>query len=397
MPSPDGFPRDDPWDEEAKERRVHTVNIIKRDGSENVFSANKIAIAIRRANEAVRHYSADFFGGVGGVAFSEGLVKERGIEEMDRCPACGCELSVLDEETAECPRCRDLYDAPDYTRRCYVHEEGVAEFVGRRIGNGFAVRTGDHYHLGEVRGRTLYFATNPGAHFYSGHKGDNIALVVGSNDAKVPYSWNGHVAFFSELFYVNEPTGELRISRNILKNLLPGLKSTDSARGTRERKVLETRSRWLMFFSHLFSSKYNPGDFYLGHLRPAVARDWFVGNHHDAPTSTKKYQRDLRAFRHLDADSTKPDQREEFIVLLLRTAADPKLPQDQRLAIAKALPNLVMYLEKAAEKNNGRPVNITRGAWQYSKDGTRERVAVAEIDKFFDDLDKRMGQGEDAA
>ena len=59
------------------------------------------------------------------------------------------------------------------------------------------------------------------------------------------------------------------------------------------------------------------------------------------------------------------------------------------MGIAKVIPELVSYLQKGERKNNGRPVEITRGAWQYCRDNTREYVAVSDIETFFDALDER--------
>ena len=266
----------------------------------------------------------------------------------------------------------------------------MAEFVGRRIGNGFANHTGDHYHLGEVRGRTLYYGTSPSKRFYAAHKGDNVAIVLGSNNADVPEEWNGHVAYFSELFYVNETCGDIRISSNILRGLLPKPPTSKPAIG--ERKVNKRRSEWLMFCAYLLSKPYDEDDFYRGAIRPQVVCEWFRKNVNGAPKNAKEYQRDLHAFRHLDKDPSKPDQREEFIILLLRTAADKRRTEKERLAIAKQIPELVLYLQKGAEKNHGRPIDITRGAWQHCRDGKKEYVAVDYIERYFDDLDERLSR-----
>lgn len=359
-----------------------------------LFSINKIADALSKIADLPAIYIADDFGGRGSVAFREGLVKEYNETHQPACPLCDIPLRFIEPDLAECPRCGNQCEFPDHDKdRCVISEEGVAEFVARMIGNGWANKTGDHYHLGEVRGRTLFYGTNPGKHFYSSHKGD-VGIVLGSNDAVVPETWNGHVAYFSELFYVNEPTGEIRISRNIIRDLLPSAKRYEQSLGP--RMIHERRSEWLMFISHLFSKPLNARDFFHGDLRPQVARDWFMKHYTGtAPTSTKQYQRDLRAFRHLDKDPHEPDKREEFIVLLLRTAADPKRSDKERMGIAKMIPELVQYLNDAAAKTPNRPINITRGAWQHCKDGTKEYVAITDIEDFFDKLAERLG--EDAA
>ena len=357
-----------------------------------LFSTNKIAEAIRKAGEQLELHEATEFGGESSVAFRERLVREYNAEHTKECPECGSPLIFTGSDTADCRRCKKTYTFPaEGAHLCYVSEEGVAEYVGRRIGNDFANHTGDHYHLGEVRGRTLFYGTYPSKRFFAAHKGDHFAIVLGSNDAEVPEGWNGHAAYFSELFYVNETCGDIRIASNILDTLLPRAKVTKAE--TPERKVHKRRSDWLMFISDLLSKPYNDADFYRGDIRPKVVRDWFLKNKVvGAPTNPKEYQRDLHAFRHLDKDHAKPDQRERFIVLLLRWAADKKYTNEDRMVIAKLIPELVLYLQKGAEKNHGRPIEITRGAWQHCKDGTKERVAVTDIDKFFDQLDERLAR-----
>ena len=355
-----------------------------------LFSINKIAEAIRKAGEQLVLHEATDFGGESSVAFRERLVREYNAEHTKDCPECGNPLISTGSDTADCRHCKKTYTFPNEgAHLCYVSEEGVAEYVGKRIGNDFANHTGDYYHLGEVRGRTLYYGTSPSKKFYAAHKGNDFAIVLGSNDAEVPDGWNGHVAYFGELFYLNETCGDIRISNNILNQLLP--KPRVAKVESVERKVQERRNEWLMFISDLLSRPYNPEDFCRGNLRPKVARDWFLKKKvTGAPTSVKQYQRDLHAFRHLDKNPNKADQRERFIVLLLRTAADKKRTNEERMTIAKLLPELVLYLQRGAEKNHGRPIEITRGAWQHCKDGTTECVAVADIDKFFDQLDERL-------
>lgn len=354
------------------------------------LSVDKIATAIRKVTEKMELYDPYEFGGTTSAAFRERIIREYNEEHQKDCPNCGLPLRYTEPDAAECDNGKQTFNFPNKGKSlCYVSEEGVAEFVGRKIGNGFANRTGDHYHLGEVRGRTLYYGTNPSRRFYSGHKG-SVGIVLGSNDAEVPEGWTGHVAYLSELFYVNEPTGEICVSRNILNELLPKSKS-DSGHGG-PRIVHELRSEWLMFISNLLAKKLNPSDFLSGRLRPKVARDWFVANVPGAPKSVKEYQRDLRDFRYLDTEKKKADKREEFIILLLRTAADPKRSEKERMGIAKVIPELVIYLKQKAEKNPGRPINITRTAWQYCKDGTKEYIAITDIEEFFEKLDKPVDE-----
>lgn len=333
-------------------------------------------------------FLADEFGGRGSIAFREGLVKECNESHPPTCPLCDIPLRFTEPRVAECPRCGNQCEFPDNDKdKCVISEQGVAEFVARQIAHGWANHTGDHYHLGEVRGRTLFYGTNPGKHFYTTHRG-NFGIVLGSNDAGVPEWWNGSVAHLSELFFINEPTNEIRISRNIIKQLLPPEKQCEKSTGP--RMIHERRSEWLMFISHLFSKPLKPKDFYKGCIRPQVACDWFVKHYPRAvPTSSKQYQRDLRAFRHLDKDPREPDRREEFIILLLRTAADPNRSDKERMGIAKMIPELVQYLKDATVKTPNRPINITRGAWQHCKDGTKEYIAVTDIEDFFTELERR--------
>lgn len=365
-----------------------------RKGILTPLSMNAIADAIRRACEKIELHYAEEFGGESSAAFREGLVKEYNEKHMKECPDCGMPLHFLEPDYAECTGCGKPINTSCYDRKmCHVDEEGVAEYVGNKIGNGYANHTGDYFHLGEVRGRTLYFGVNPSKRFYTMHKGDNVAIVLGRNDAEIPEGWTGHAAYFSELFYVNEPTGEIRVSHNILNGLLPRAKKARTQPG--KRKIHERRSEWLMFIADLFSRPLNPSDFTKHGLRPKVAHDWFVENYSDAPKCVKEYQRDLRAFREIKPGDKCEDKREAFIILLLRTAANKKRTMKERMGIAKLIPELILYLQKVAEKNPTQPAEITRGAWQYCKDGTKEYVAITDIEDFFDRLAERLG--EDAA
>ena len=359
--------------------------------SKTEFSMNKIGDALREIAQRPPILLADEFGGRGSIAFRERLVNEYNESQPPVCPLCDIPLRFIEPEVAECPRCGNQCEFPDYDKdKCVISEKGVAEFVARQIAHGWARRTGDHYHLGEVRGRTLFYGTNPGKYFYTSHRGD-VGIVLGSNDAGVPEWWNGHVAHLSELFYVDEPTNVIRVARDIAKDLLPPEKRHEKLAGS--RMIHERRSEWLMFISHLFSKPLNPKDFCNGRIRPRVACDWFMKHYPGtAPTSSKQYQRDLYAFRHLGKDPTKPDKRERFIVLLLRWAADKKYTNEERMSIAKLITELVLYLQEGAEKNHGHPIEITRSVWQHCKDGTKERVAVTDIDKFFDQLDERLAR-----
>lgn len=356
-----------------------------------MFSINKIAEAIRKAGEEMQLHEAAEFGGESSEAFREGLVREYNAG-MTRCPKCGGELVRTEDGKGDCRSCKTVFEFPrEDAHLCYVNEEAVAKFVGNRIGKGFARRSGEYYHLGEVNGRTLYYGTIPPKSFYSAHKGDNVAVVLGRNSAEVPETWTGHAAYFSELFYVSEASGNIRESGNILDGLLPKGKGTKSIAHGHSRQTHKRRNDWLMFIANLLANPYREEDFFRGCLKPQVARDWFVENVHGAPKDVKQYQRDLRAFRHLASDKGKSDQREEFIILLLRTAAQPRSLEERR-RIARCLPYLVMYLQDAAKKNPGRPVNITRSAWQYCRDNTKELVPVADIDDFFDKVDERLAQ-----
>ncbi len=356
------------------------------------FSVNKIAEAIMKAHEGMRLHESAEFGEESSAAFREGLVREYN-EKMTNCPKCGGVLRYTEEGKGDCRNCKTLFEFPkENAHLCYVSEEAVAEFIARRIGNGFAHRTGDYYHLGEVRGRTLYYGTDPSKCFYSAHKGNDVAIVLGRNTAVVPEGWTGHPVYFSELFYTSDKYGDIRISSDILRSLLPKPRKENSAAHPRTRQIHKRRSEWLMFIVSLLSAPYCAEDFYRGSLKPTVARDWFVENIPGAPKDAKQYQRDLRAFRHLATGEGKPDQREESIVLLLRTAADSRRTMKERRGIAKVIPELVQYLKKGAEKNPGRPMNITRGAWQYCRDNTKEYVPITDVEKFFDNLDERQAQ-----
>lgn len=356
------------------------------------FSVNKIAEAIVKTHERIRLLETTEFGGELSAAFREGLVREYNAK-MANCPKCGGALIRTDEGKGDCRNCKTLFEFPkENAHLCYVIESAIADFVAKRIGNGFAHRTGDYYHLGEVRGRTLYYGTDPSKCFYSAHKGNDVAIVLGRNTAVVPEGWTGHPAYFSELFYTSDKYGDIRISADILRSLLPKPRKENSAAHPRTRQIHKRRSEWLMFIVDLLSAPYCAEDFYRGSLKPTVARDWFVENIQGAPKDAKQYQRDLRAFRHLATGEGKPDQREEAIVLLLRTAADSRRTIVERRGIAKTVSELVLHLKDGAMKNPGRPMNITRGAWQYCRDKTKEYVPVSDVDKFFDDLDERDAQ-----
>ena len=372
-----------------------TMNIYF-DGSGGAFSINSIAEAIHEATakaleqtdgKLALHDCAEF-GGPMSAAFREGLVHEYDATHTRHCPKCGHQLVFPGDGTADCRRCKTEYTFPGSDKHlCYISEEGVSEFVGRKIGNGYANRAGDYYHLGAVGGRTLYYGTAPSRQFYAKHKGDNVALVLGSNHAEVPENWTGHVVPFSELFYLNEATGEIRVDRNRLRELVPCANVRRPPTG--ERKVHKRRSDWLMFIANLLCKPYNESDFRLGMLRPKVALDWFVDNKPGAPKNVKEYQRDLRAFRYLEKDGENLDMRESSIIRLLRIAADGKRSQKERMGIAKVITELVAYLQKCELKNHGRPVEITRGAWQLCRNNTREYVAVTDIDKFVEELDEK--------
>lgn len=370
-----------------------TKSMVILRGNQNwTFSVNKIAEAIMRMGEGMQLHEAVEFGGESSAAFREGLVREYSAG-MTNCPKCGGTLVQTVDGKGDCRKCKTEYDFPkEDAHLCYVNEEAVAEFIGNRIGNGFANRTGDYYHLGEVRGRTLYYGTEPSKGFFSAHRGDGVALILGRNTALVPDGWTGHPAYFSELFYVHEACGDIRISSNILASLLPKDRTAKSAIHPRNRQIHKRRNEWLMFIAYLLSKPYCAGDFYRGSLKPMVARNWFVANNPGSPKDAKQYQRDLHAFRHLAVGEGKPDQREEAIVLLLRIAADGRRTAEERRGIAKVIPELVLHLQEGATRNPGRPMNITRGAWQYCRDKTKEYVPVADVDRFFDNLDERLVQ-----
>ena len=356
------------------------------------LSINKIAEAIHDAvaklNKPLLLHESSDFGGTSSAAFKEGLVREYNKEHLKECPKCGLTLSFLNDGTADCQHCKTTYTFPkEDADLCYISEEGIAEFIGRKIGNGYAHPTGDCYHLGAVGGRTLYYGTTPNKQFYNKHKGDNIALVLGSNHAEVPDNWCGHLVPFSELFYVNEATGEIKVSRNRLHDLLPNTRTKRLPK--LERKILDRRNNWLMFIANLLCQPYRDADFFHGGIRPKVARDWFIENVPGAPKGEKEYQRDLRAFRYLSKDSSKPDSREQVIVLLLRIASDRKRTLKDRKALAKIITDLVLYLEKGELKNGGRPIEITRGAWQFCADGSKEYVPVVDLEKHFDSIDEK--------
>lgn len=358
------------------------------------FSINSIGDLLAMIPAIHIPREASLFGGKSSAAFREQLVKEYNAAHATDCPACKSPLVRINALDMRCEACGKIVISPDTKREwCVVDEVGVAEFVGRRIGNRFANRTGDHFHLGEVAGRTLYYGTAPSKAFYTSHNRTDIALVLGSNKAEVPENWKGSVAFLSELFYVNESTGEIRVSHNILKTILPQPKK--NKRTETKRMIHERRSEWLIFSAHLLSNPLNPNDFFRGEIKPKVVCDWFAKNHPTAPKSNKTYKRDYNEFRHLDPTGKEPDKREAFIILLLRTAANKKITTQQRLGIAKLIPELVLYLQNAEYKNPSRPAEITRGAWQHCKDGSKEYVPVEPIEKFFIELDKRMGESKD--
>lgn len=257
-------------------------------GNIAVFSINRITEALNNASESVfgsegtnlKLHDCSEFGGAGSAAFREGLVCEYDAVHMKDCPKCGRTLLLPGDDTADCRHCKTKYTFPnDDAKLCFISEEGMADFVGRTIGNGYANHTGDYYHLGGVgsaQARTLYYGTAPNRQFYAKHKGDAVALVLGSNHAEVPENWTGHVVPFCELVYLNEATGEIRVSNNKLHELIPSARVQRNPPG--ERKVHKRRSDWLMFIANLLCSPYRATDFRFGQLRPLVARDWFVKN-----------------------------------------------------------------------------------------------------------------------
>lgn len=303
------------------------------------------------------------------------------------CPFCGGEFADVTTETASCDDCGQMIRTHlGQGTWIYVKEEFVAHYIAQTIGDGDFTRSGSYYHFGAIRGRTLFYAGSPNKTFYSMHRGDDTAIIVGRHDCEVPDNCKAHIAPLSDLFSINVDTGDVRTARNILHRLLP--KEKETRHPPSARVIHERRDEWLQFIMHLLSKPLKKADFWRGHIRPQVVYDWFIENVKDAPTSTKTYQRDLKLFLHIDKKNV--DRREAFIVLLLHTAMDATRTRAERLGIAKMIPPLIEYLAKTTKQMNGRPVEITRAAWQYCKDGTREYIPVVDIEAFFDEMEKRL-------
>lgn len=310
-------------------------------------------------------------------AVSEGIVVRLPKTDNGKCTSCGLKLRKVKtlKDVYACPKCQRMYTAADNDEPHWVvSEEGMANFVGRRIGNGWAQPFGDLYHLGEVNQRDLYFGINPSSEFFTSHNSKAISIVVGHSAAAMPPGWNGSLAFFNELFYYHKEKNELRIAPNICGRILPMHRA--GLRRGKNRVIHERRDFWLRFLVWLFSRPYNRKDFYKGVIRRKVVCDWFGRNVPGAPGDPKTYKRDYDGFRTYYGKPGERDFRESAIILLLKQAADPKF--DRRMETAEALTDLLLQLKRGEEKM-GHAIEIAECKWQYTGDkrGTRELVPVA--------------------
>ena len=304
----------------------------------------------------------------------EGIVVELVHVPEGKCTSCGLKLRKAKglNDISFCPRCRRLYSsAPCEGARWAVSEHGMANFVGRQIGNNWAQPMNDAFHLGEKNQRDLYYSAEPSLQFFKSHNNKNVSLIVGNSNAEIPDGWKGQLAYFNELFYYKNR--ELHMAPNICGRLLP--KAGAGLRRGKMRVIHERRDAWLRFLVSLLLKSFDPKDFYKGKIRQGVVCDWFRRNIPGAPASPKTYKRDYELFRTYHGKPKERDYRESAIILTLKQAADPQF--SRRRETAEALTGLLVQL-KAGEEQYGHPIEIS-SRWQYTGDkhGTRTLVALS--------------------
>lgn len=334
------------------------------------FSLNEICLMAGRGEHELEEmqFAED------GPIVAERIVVRLGYSANGKCCKCGRKLRAVkgSEETLVCVKCGHLHCVREpHTPRWAISEHGLAMFVARGIAKGWAQPAGDVFMLGEVGGRDIYFAIEPTIEFMTSHNECNISVIAARNKTAVPAEWKGSMVLVSELFYYHN--GEFHVAPNIKRRIVP-VPRKGLHRGI-NRIIHERREAWLQFIMHQFSKPYNPKDFYRGSIRSTVVRDWFKKNIIGAPANVKTYQRDYRQFRTYTGSPGEHDYREAYIVLLLKMAADPNLPN--RETIVKNVSELLLRL-KEEEKNAGHRVEISF-KWQYCGEinGKRTPVAVA--------------------
>lgn len=335
------------------------------------------------------------------TAFRNGLVEEYNRTHNGECPICGGSLhSTLGpdfEDIVVCDRCHnEVTDIMESTKFYRVSERGMAEFVRKRLGFGFAQPLGGgNYRLGKFHGKSAFFCVSPSAGFFNTHNKDTVLILC--DVESVPRDWtsNGCHAFqFAELFYDKRNGGDIGVAEDLLDDLKP---KEPNRRFGKNRLIHKRRDCWLTVLMNIFADAYQPGDFRNGELTTAAARKWFSKVIPRLKMCDRSFKRDMQEFRTYDKATDTYDKREPLVTQLIKTAADPTLSTEKRLEIANGIKTLLEQARKAKTANGGRLAELPETAWATGADGRSERVVTASNDAFYATIDRNLAKTDKAS
>lgn len=333
------------------------------------------------------------------AAYREGMIVEHNKgNNDDECPLCGGMVYYCDGPAGGailvCGDCHMHIPDAVYDRNAMrVSERGVADFVGRAVGEFHAAQDmgNGNYRLGAVCGREAYFCVAPQAGFFNSLERD--VLVITCDDSNVPQGWttNGRaVVRFAELFYATQGMGEIRIAKGVLKKI--DVKEPVRRFG-KNRRIHPRRDKWLSVVMNILASKYRPSDFKDGMLTAAGAKRWFSKLFPTIQVGRKTFGRDIDELCNYDPAKHPYDKRQPHIVRLLKLAADPTVTQDRRLECANMIKQELERASAEANRNGGRMVELPEWGWINGADGGSERVPVASDADIYASVDKALGEG----
>jgi len=338
------------------------------------------------------------------AAFRAGLVEEYNTEHGCNCPICGGRLEFVTgpdwHDVLVCEQCRnEIPDDIAESKIFRVSKRGMAEFVRKQLGLDYAQHMGDdNYRLGKLHGKKVFVCFSPSAGFYNAHNKDSIFIMCDVSSVPTDWTANGCLAIlFGELFYDKPSKGEFGIAKDILDDLKP---KDVKRRFGKNRLIHERRDLWLSVLMYILTAKYNSKDFNKeGMLTGAAAARWFSKAFPHIKLSARTLNRDIEQLTHSSSNSTPYDKHEDYIVMLLKLAADPKLPQEKRTRAANCIKELILKAAEDKKHNGDKMAELPEVGFVNGDDGRSKAVLLTSEDTVIDAVESnlRKGQREEAA
>lgn len=289
------------------------------------------------------------------------------------CPKCG-EWAHRDSLHAVCENkeCGEEFElTEDDLQSVKFDAHGLERFLAHRLAHDWTQPVSNGCRLGEASGRTLYYIDKPKRNFFTMHRG-KVSVILGSNDAEPPESWDGYAVLLSELFYLDKESKNIRVAQDICRRLLPPVRGQRKLAANTPLRH-ERRAEWLQYFLTLLSPLLKNPKAKIKRPGFPEAKAYFLENFPGMPENTRTYRRDIDEMTGSDKAASKYDKKDELISRIWKHFEDPVYIREAHI-IEDIVDELgKIRADRGETKSSG---VIASGAWQKVRGEDRcERTA----------------------